>query len=400
MELRGHDARKDILWVSYDVLYHIIWEEMMQEKEKTFLEHAFKKYYFEHFGMMRVPDHISEREFGFQRFDSGMIRHIQLKSISDMRLLLMREAPSDVYCSCGYYSFPTLPMKEKNWQGADLIFDIDAKDLNLDCRKDHSISVCMQCGSVSSMGPCKKCYSTRVESKSLPCKYCIAASKKEVQKLQTILTQDMGIRQDDIQVYFSGNEGFHVYAYNTQFSKTGSKERSEIVDYIMFNGAIPETFGMTKKKPKRDSLPEFGQWGWGGRFAQQMYISKTRRSKEITRLLSEGYQSFQQKLKDMSYMMGARVDPNVTMDVHRIFRLPGSLNSKSGLGKIPCEDMDSFNPYVDAVLLHNDMTKIIADCPISFKLRRKKFGPYYGEKISVPAYAAAYMICKKLAKIA
>ena len=30
----------------------------------------------------------------------------------------------------------------------------------------------------------------------------------------------------------------------------------------------------------------------------------------------------------------AKIDPNVTMDIHRIFRLPGSINSKSGLTKI------------------------------------------------------------------
>ena len=28
--------------------------------------------------------------------------------------------------------------------------------------------------------------------------------------------------------------------------------------------------------------------------------------------------------------IGAKIDPNVTMDIHRIFRLPGSINSKSG----------------------------------------------------------------------
>ena len=45
--------------------------------------------------------------------------------------MLMTNLPCDVFCSNGYYSFPNLPMAEKDWKEADLIFDIDAKDLNL-----------------------------------------------------------------------------------------------------------------------------------------------------------------------------------------------------------------------------------------------------------------------------
>jgi len=52
--------------------------------------------------------------------------------------MLMTNVPSDVFCSYGYYSFPNLPMAEKDWTEADLIIDIDAKDLKLSCRKDHT----------------------------------------------------------------------------------------------------------------------------------------------------------------------------------------------------------------------------------------------------------------------
>ena len=43
--------------------------------------------------------------------------------------------------------------------------------------------------------------------------------------------------------------------------------------------------------------------------------------------------------------------------------------------------------------------EVIANCPIEFKLRNRKFGPYFNEKVSIPSYAAIYMICKKLATI-
>ena len=51
----------------------------MQDKEIKFLEESFKKYYFDHFDLIHVPERTSEREFGFQKFNSGMARHISIK---------------------------------------------------------------------------------------------------------------------------------------------------------------------------------------------------------------------------------------------------------------------------------------------------------------------------------
>ena len=53
--------------------------------------------------------------------------------------------------------------------------------------------------------------------------------------------------------------------------------------------------------------------------------------------------SFQKTLDDVSENIGVKIDPNVTMDIHRIFRLPGSINSKSGLTKIHVTDLTKFD---------------------------------------------------------
>src|SRR3989344_5498714 len=346
----------------------------MQESDIKFLEDSFKKYYFEHFDLIHVPNRTSEREFGFQKFNSGMTRHISIKDDKELHLLLMQNVPSDVYCSNACYSFPNLPMNEKDWKEADLIFDIDAKDLNLECRKSHTIFKCNECNEISTnSNNCSTCNSIKLEKKSLPCKNCIDASKNEVSKLSKILTEDLDVQQNNIHVYFSGNEGFHVYVYDSQFQQLGSRERSELADYIMFNGVIPETFGMKKFKPNRSSFPDFEEKGWRGRFSQEVYGSKSKRSKIISELITNGYSSFQKTLEGISDKIGAKIDPNVTMDIHRIFRLPGSLNSKSGLTKILCNDLPKFDPYTEASFLN--------------------------EKVSIPTYAAVYMICKKLATI-
>ena len=372
----------------------------MQENDIKFLEDSFKKYYFEHFDLIRVPNRTSEREFGFQKFNSGMTRHISIKDDKELHLLLMKNIPSDVYCSNACYSFPNLPMNEKDWKDADLIFDIDAKDLNLECRKNHIISKCNECNEISTnSNNCSKCNSIKLEKKSLTCKNCIDASKNEVYKLSKILTEDLDVQQNDIHVYFSGNEGFHVYVYNSQFQQLGSRERSDLTDYIMFNGVIPETFGMKKFKPNRSSFPDFEEKGWRGRFSKEVYGSKSKRSKIISELITDGYSSFQKTLENISDKIGAKIDPNVTMDIHRIFRLPGSLNSKSGLTKIFCNDLAKFDPYTEASFLGENSVDIMANCPIEFNLKNRKFGPYFNEKVSIPTYAAVYMICKKLATI-
>ena len=374
----------------------------MQEGDLLFLQNSFKKYYFEHSDKMKVLDSASEREFGYQKFNSGMIRHISLKDNKELHLLLIQNIPSDVYCSNAYYTFPNLPMNEKDWKGADLIFDIDAKDLNLSCRENHTVSICNDCNEVSkNSSQCSKCNSTKMENKSLPCKNCIDGSKEEVSKLSEILINDLAITKENIEVYFSGNEGFHVYVYNSQFRDIGSRERSELVDYISFRGIIPETFGMKKIKPNRSYFPNSNEKGWRGRFSKEILEPKSKRSKIISDLISGGYSSFQKTLDNASESIGVKIDPNVTMDIHRIFRLPGSINSKSGLTKIQCNNLEKFDPYVEASFLSDDAVEVIANCPIEFKLKNKKFGPYsITKKLPVPTFAAAYMICKKLARIA
>jgi len=373
----------------------------MKENDIKFVEDSFKKYYFVHFDQIRVPNRASEREFGYQKFNSGMIRHISIKSDNELHLLFMQNIPSDVYCSNAYYSFPNMPMNEKEWKEADLIFDIDAKDLNLSCRVNHTVSICSQCNKISKNSTqCLKCNSTKLEKKSLPCKNCIDASKTEILKLSEILIDDLAVLPENIHVYFSGNEGFHVYVYNSQFQQIGSRERSELADYIMFRGMIPETFGMKKFKLDRSTFPDFNEKGWRGRFSKYVFGSKSKRSKIISELIANGYSSFQKILDDASENIGVKIDPNVTMDIHRIFRLPGSINSKSGLTKLFCQNLSKFDPYVEASFLNDDSIEVIANCPIQFNLKNKKFGPYNNEKVAVPTFVAVYMICKKLATLA
>ena len=374
----------------------------MLENDLKFLEETFKQYYFDHFDSIHVPDRSQEREYGYKKFNSGMIRHISLKTDKDLHLMLLTNVPSDVFCSNAYYSFPNLPMAEKDWKEADLIFDIDAKDLNLSCRKDHTCIKCISCGEISLLQDvCPKCKSNKLDLLSLPCQNCISGVKKEVLNLIKILTNDLQIDDENVRISFSGNEGFHLYVANSFYNQLGSKERGDLIDYIMFRRAIPERFGFKKENPSRLSFPELDEAGWRGRVAKELFGSKSKRSKAITKIISNGYFAYQQILEEMGkHSIGIKIDPNVTVDIHRIFRLEGSLNSKSGLAKLACENIEKFNPYVEACLIDDKPVEVSANSPIEFRLKNRKFGPYTNEKVSVPKYVAVYMLCKGIASLA
>ena len=374
----------------------------MLENDLKFLEETFKQYYFDHFDSIHVPDRSQEREYGYKKFNSGMIRHISLKTDKDLHLMLMTNVPSDVFCSNAYYTFPNLPMAEKDWKEADLIFDIDAKDLNLSCRKDHTCIKCISCGEISLLQDvCPKCKSNKLDLLSLPCQNCISGVKKEVLNLIKILTNDLQIDDENVRISFSGNEGFHLYVANSFYNQLGSKERGDLIDYIMFRRAMPERFGFKKENPSRLSFPELDEAGWRGRVAKELFGSKSKRSKAITKIISNGYFAYQQILEEMGkHSIGIKIDPNVTVDIHRIFRLEGSLNSKSGLAKLACENIEKFNPYVEACLIDDKPVEVSANSPIEFRLKNRKFGPYTNEKVSVPKYVAVYMLCKGIASLA
>ena len=374
----------------------------MLEHDSNFLVETFKQYYFDHFDLIHVPDRSSEREFGYKKFNSGMIRHISLKTDKDLRLMLMTNVPSDIFCSNAYYSFPNLLMGEKDWKEADLIFDIDAKDLNLSCRKDHTCVKCLSCGEVSLLhDTCPKCKSNKLDLLSLTCDNCISGVKKEVLNLIKILTNDLQIDDKNVRTSFSGNEGFHLYVANSSYNQLGSKERGDLIDYIMFRRVMPERFGFKKENPLRHTFPELDEAGWRGRVAKELFGSKSKRSKAITKIISDGKLAYQQILEEIGKnSIGIKIDPNVTVDIHRIFRLEGSLNSKSGLAKLACENIERFDPYTETCLIDDSSVEVSANFPIEFRLKNTKFGPYTNEKVSVPKYAAAYMLCKGIASLA
>ena len=375
------------------------------------IKQAFREYYFKKEKAIEQPEKIEQREFGYAHFGQvGMVRHLSFKSMKELDAMLIREAPSDVYCSNAYYRFPTQqPMQEKQWLGADLIFDIDGKDLDLPCVASHSYLLCINCGSalpymldVQKSYSCTACGSNKVNYVSIPCSKCIEASKKEIQRLIEFLTVDLGIDFGHIYTYFSGNNGFHVAMKQDEYTVLDTRARSELVGYLSGTGLTSESIGVRKNNTEdlfTIKFPRSGlAYGWRRRIADRLKIDSSSAIK-LKRIVKEkgGYTGFTRELDALVKDIGVRLDPQVTTDVHRVFRMPGTLNGKSGLAKAKCKDLLSFDPFMDACVLSDGKVSIRLKTPIKVKMRNRSFN-LSKESADIPAYLAIYLMCKGLAE--
>jgi DNA primase small subunit len=388
-------------------------ESLISAKTISVIKKAFREYYFNQSKAIEEPLKMEQREFGYMHFgQAGMLRHLSFKSMKELDAMLVREAPSDVYCSNAYYRFPTQqPMQEKQWLGADLIFDIDGKDLGMPCLPSHSYSVCINCGSVSppeqndeerSSYSCPSCGCKKADHVSIPCSKCIDGSKKEARRLMNFLLADIGLENSAINIYFSGNNGFHVHINDDACTSLDPQARSDLVGYLSGTGLMLESIGIRKTNTEglfSIKFPKSGlTYGWRRRIAEKLKIDMTSAIK-LKNIVNQngGYKAFRVELDRLAKDMGVRIDPQVTTDVHRVFRMPGTLNSKSGLSKTKSSDLYSFDPFVDACLLGDGKVSVRVKTPVRLKLKRNSFN-ISKESAEMPVYAAVYLMCKGLAE--
>jgi DNA primase small subunit len=367
------------------------------------MKNAFRQYYFKHSKNIGVPTRMKEREFGYKQFSSGIVRHLSFRNIGELLAILIREAPSDIYCSNAFYRFPSYPMQEKQWDGADLIFDIDAKDLHLPCEQTHSYFLCINCGEVleRNVNSCPKCDLSKLNHISVPCNRCVHSLKKEVMKLVNLLITDLGIKKNSIEVYFSGNNGFHLHILDTRFNTLDSRARADIVGYLMGIGMMTESIGV-RKRPEGIIIkfPKSGlSYGWRKRIANKLGIDQMSTVK-LNNIVQQkgGYDGFKEELSRLTREGGVRIDPNVTTDIHRIFRMPGTLNSKSGLAKMRCDDLELFDPFIDACLLGENEVNVKVKAHVNLKLKGQSF-KIKKQTERLPLYVAVYLICKGIAEL-
>ena len=335
-----------------------------------------------------------------------MVRHLSFSEIGTLRALLVREAPAGVYRSNSFYQDPTAEMQKKGWLKAELIFDIDADALKLPCKRKHNVWLCKNCGKKEfGLRPelCPACKGNRLLEFAWACEECIEGTKKETFKLLDFLEQDFGLSLAKISVYFSGNAGYHLEAGGSALDELDQHGRSEICDYITAKGIMSNIIGGSKLSPDEP--------GWRGRIARYIRDIPVDTAPFKTNEYGKRLFEIENKLKEdqINEILSSAVrsnmvhiDPMVTTDIHRIFRMPETLNNKTGLVKKQTKDLTPFDPLSEAVALpdEDELISVSVDmCPRIF-LGGKEFGPYvHVPEIKLPLFAAVYLICRGAGKV-
>ena len=395
------------------------------DHNSRFLLKAFRRYYKNNAPVL--PERFTKREFGFMFFDRNFVqRHLGFTKADEIRRFLIAQVPSHCYYSTAYYKTPAAPtMEEKEWMGADLVFDLDADHLK---------------------GAEKMTYTEM-----------LAQIKKEMINLvDSFICGDLGFGEKEVKIVFSGGRGYHAHVSSPKVLSLGSPERREIVDYVTSKGldldwVFPEKRtttssvkigSQTLKNVAADRLvPGASSGGWRYRMREglaavaadivsmdtkefkkkypsmaktadktlinvQKDVSSSKNSmfeRDTMATLTKRSQELLMKImsEDVMITLAGEVDEPVTADTKRLIRLPGSVHGKSGLRVTPLSrsELTDFDPLRDAV------PKEYSSEPVKITMKRDSEITIRGERMSlkgeteVPEFAAVFLIGRKMADI-
>jgi DNA primase small subunit len=407
------------------------------EASREFVYQKFTDYYRDPSTIIPEPILPSQREFAYLMFkERFMVRHRMFDSIKKFRLILAETVPSDVYHSCAYYENPDFDMDKKGWLGADLVFDIDADHIPTTCNKIHDEFRCVKCGfSGRGITPetCPVCEASKFETRTWACELCIESARTEAAKLLDMLENDFGFSSDELHVFFSGHRGYHVHVEDESVWSLDAMARKEIVDYVTGLGlAVLDKGRSSEKRGKRSSSNKFNlhNFGWNRRLKVGMVNFLLNATKEdlknvglrnaaliqnkdtiIKRAINEGRwesihgvsaQTWFKLAECVREAQSSKIDTVVTTDIHRLIRMNGTLHGKTGLKKIefPAKDLQTFDPFVEAVAFKKGEAKVLVSDVPEFKLGGETLGPYKNQVVQLPSAAAIMLICKGRAKVA
>lgn len=380
----------------------------MRPATRIFIKQRFTDYY----NKTRIspPSSVKEREFGFIFFDDKypddirMRRHIGFSSGDEMQEYIKSLVPAHAYYSTAYYQTPQAPtMGDKEWLGADLIFDLDA---------DHIMR-----GSYEEM---------------------LQRIKDETEKLLGILDDELGIDMKTVKLVFSGGRGYHIHVQELGFRDFGAPERREIVEYVCGIGMSPpillQEWGPFRTgwhdrfrsllirylteldaKPKKEGKAELSSLRGVGQVMAERFIGMI---PELITLLTTNPSSIllrDQTVKTvfaalateresalLPYIREAAVqaDEPVTTDIRRLIRLPGSLHAKSGFKVVALDvkELADFEPLIDAVAFGEREVLIESEREYSFSLLGSQYTIPKG-RLKVPEAVGVFLCCRGMAEI-
>lgn len=355
-------------------------------------------------------DNLTKREFGFGTFDKKIAkRHIAFNNMESLNRYIEANAPAFVSSSPAFYENPSgRPMEAKGWLGSELVFDLDATDLHLECQKAHGTS--------------------------WVCKNCLHEVKMEAFKLiEEFLIPDFGFSAKEIKINFSGNRGYHIIIGSDSVLQLDGAARSEISDYVTGHNLKPESFFPTiADKNARLQGPRPNDPGWGGRMARalvtalnagepalqslgisrpmarKMYLNKASIVMGITtgnwdKVSIPKKDEFWRKVSEsMTIKQSDSIDSNVTKNPQHLLGMADTLHGGTGLVAKSVQGISSFekfDPMKDCIAFEKGETFVVANTKEPLIMMGKEYGPYNNKKVVLPNFAAMYLLLKGFAKL-
>lgn len=323
-----------------------------------------KQFYREEWNFKDLPDFITEelprREFGFDHYGRGPNdRYKVFKNPDFLRRFLKSKSPFAAYISIAYYRNPR---SREDWQKAEYVFDVDAKDL-----------------------PIRSCSCDEGEV----CEECLGQSLEIVNNLIDTLDGDLGLK--NIHLIYSGR-GYHIRILDEDMMLADSDLRGEVLKYVA-GATVPKSSYPNPDPSMAASNFNFQHFtlpiGYHKIFTDRVKynIQHLKGNEKIDginpKLLKDiikfrhfldedawglfkgniGPRRYNNIVNAMANVNLATIDAKVSIDIKRILRLPSSLHSKVSMKCVEVEDRENFDPFKYAVpkFVHERKNQEIAE---------------------------------------
>ncbi len=302
-----------------------------------------KRYYREEWDIKQVPDYITnsiqEREFGFDHVGRGPNDRYKVFRTPDLlkRFLKVR-TPFAAYCSVAFYD---KPRRRDRWTKAELVFDVDAKDI-----------------------PIRTCECEGV------CEICLNEAREIVCGIIDTLNDDLGL--NNIHIVYSGR-GYHIRVLDNDVMGVNSDVRSQIVKYLVGTEVPENEYSLDYEKVSYEHfvIP----FGYPNVFTERIKYSILHLNEHTEldgvnkKLLNDVLKNrqlieddnwglFKNKIGPLRYkkvvngiasLNMSLVDAKVSIDLKRILRLPSSLHSMVSMKCTEVKNIETFDPFKEAV---------------------------------------------------
>lgn len=416
----------------------------LTEKDIRFLAYNYSQYYQTRFKDELYLTDFDSREFAMESWLTDSVRpafqrHLGFRSIDRFIQILKDDVPRHLYVSAAHYENPSEPsMPQKEWKGdainCDLIFDIDIDHIYTPCKLEHDHWVCTACGAAG-RGPAPEiCPNIRCSARAFreikwECPKCMEVAKQQISYLaEDFMANDFGIdlkNSNETFFTFSGRRGYHLHIEEKLVRPITTLGRREIVDYISGTGLDIHALGINSRALKKPSKTDHG---WLGRvtcltlqYLQNASPEELRRiihtapnievlrqtmirdlNSDIPKWRYEGVGSrtLTTLIETAIQKYVPQIDKPVTMDVHRLIRLAGSLHGKTGflVKKLSFNELQTFDPFADAQVFQGEVSVAIKEAP-QFTLQGVDYGPYHDQVVLLPLNAAIYLISREVATV-